>query len=292
VCPTPWTLERTLVVGSAGGPVDFTNIIDMEVGRDGKIYVTQSFSPSVTVLTAQGRPDRQLGRVGQGPGEFAMMAIKVGMVGDSLWATDMEGVEVFAPNLRPAYSVNFRTAVASEESAFLPEIPLPDGTFLGNRQVNGSAWEQIDRFPLLRFSRTGAVVDTITMVARPSDRFFVEVPDVVRPGRTALLDNPLYEWSDVSWLPVVVTADRTAVLLLGDVRINDERSLLNPLGRPRHAVQAIDSVRPQTGHARGAGVAARRVRGSTCGRRRRQLEAQPVRDGQPDHPGAEAQGRS
>jgi hypothetical protein len=234
VCPNPWRLEQTLVLGTPDDPADFTNVLDLDVGPDGRIYIAQSFVPQVDVYSPQGRRERSIGRAGQGPGEFHMMARKVGTLGDSLWAADLLGVEVFAPNGRPASSVTFRTALPDEGSAFLPYVPLPDGSFLAQRELTGrtlGAYYRRDAFPLLRFSRTGAILDTIAVIPKRAREHYVvmaRVPD----GLELHVDHPLASWTGVSDLPATLTYDRRAVLTIGDVRIEESRpSLLNPFTR-------------------------------------------------------------
>jgi hypothetical protein len=195
-----------------GGDDALSGVLDLEIGPDGRIYVTQQFVSSVTVFTREGEPDGRIGRAGSGPGEFDGWPVRLGWLADTLWVADHWFVHYLAPDGTEIRRVEFTTPIASEASVFRAGAPLGDGTFLGNRTLRGpgmTAFFGADQVPLRRFSATGEILDTIALVAKAPS---------VDPEGLGSADHPLTAWIEAAWLPVTVTPDRSAVMLIGEVR--------------------------------------------------------------------------
>lgn len=62
----------------------------LELDRAGRLHVRQVGEPTVTVLDSTGSFLRHVGREGQGPGEFTVVA-GMGFAGDTLWLYDFPG---------------------------------------------------------------------------------------------------------------------------------------------------------------------------------------------------------
>jgi len=219
-CRATWTLEETLRIGSIEGEVTLTEVFDLELGLGGEIFLAQMFTPEVQVLSAEGRPIRTIGRAGGGPGEFLVTVNRLGFNGDQLWAAYLSGMELFDRDQRPMRSIRFRTVISEQSSAFTPGVLLADGTVLGNRQITltresrGGGFFNAGSAPLLRFSPSGAVLDTIVLVERAPGWF---VDDL-------LVEHPLHDWHDISWLPVTAFPDGGSVVLIGNVRSGGDRN--------------------------------------------------------------------
>jgi hypothetical protein len=231
-CPTPWKLVETLKIGSADGRDALAEVLAFDIGPDGRIYVAQLSTPYIAVFDPRGRPAGTIGRAGQGPGEITMWVDRMRWQGDTLWAIDLNRTHLFTPDGKPAGEVSFKSAAfPSEASTFLGGLPLADGSILGRRSLYADLGTSMAGFfdakalPLRRFSRTGAVLDTIVMVQLPISRR-VKVPGA---GAGAIL-NPFTFWYAEEWLPVVVTADNSAVILLGGARIEKPAPTLFNLG--------------------------------------------------------------
>jgi YD repeat-containing protein len=232
-CPTPWTLEEVFRLGSVDGPQALNGVNDLEVGRDGRIYVTQFLAPYVSVFDDRGLPVGIIGRGGSGPGEFYLSAVHIGFRGDTLWATDGAALHAFTPDGKEAYQLKWRTRVPQESSAFLPSTPLADGTFLGERQIvmasGKNGFFDAESLPLLRFDRTGAIVDTIGMVRWNQPRFVTLEGGLKADHPLQGMGNPLTPGIE-SLLPVVVTRDYRAVILIGAIETAPPAPTLRNLG--------------------------------------------------------------
>ena len=213
-CPTPWIATEDLRIGTVAGDVTLEWVRDLSVGPSGKVYVVEEWSQSVSVFDSAGQPLGRVGRPGSGPGEFGSSPNALGFRGDTLWATDRFRTQFFAPDGSPVRQASFRIPIPSEATNMVSGTPLADDTYLGFRLLRPpvDAFYSRDWVPLRRFSETGSVVDTIAMVPPPPT---VAIP---RSGGLSFSEHPLTAWQGASWLPVVATADGTAVVLVGDVR--------------------------------------------------------------------------
>lgn len=172
VCRASWEIEETLRVGSASGDLALTLVTDLDVGPDGRIYLTQMMVPEVWVLSPDGAFERTLGRAGAGPGEFLTAASHLGWRGDSLWVADSQRLHWFADDGASLGTVDFRTHVLETGSILVPGVPLADGTFLPARMVNDyrTFAAPVASRPIKRLSPDGEIVDTLGVVPW-ADRF-------------------------------------------------------------------------------------------------------------------------
>lgn len=106
--PPAWQLEPVLRLGTLeGGPEQFGQIRSLLADSEGAIYVADNHANVVRVFAADGRHLRDIGRQGQGPGEFGDL-YSLAWLGDALAAMD------------PA---NSRIGVFSRQGAWLEAIP-------------------------------------------------------------------------------------------------------------------------------------------------------------------------
>ena len=213
-CST-WSLEETLRIGALDGEQALTGVLDLDLDPARNAYVAQVFTPHIAVFSSTGDHLRTIGRAGSGPGEFDGWPSRLGWIGDTLWVKDHSAVKIFSPEGSEVRRIRFTYVMAEEGSEFRPGTPLADGTLLGTRVLAGDipAFYTADSLSLPRFRPDGTLAG---IVAR-----------VVQPIRVSLSDgsfasHPLASWNGVSWVPVVVTADGTAVLFVQD----------NPTGSP------------------------------------------------------------
>jgi hypothetical protein len=91
VTPHP-TLVEDLRIGTIDGSpeTEFTNIVGIDVGSDGRIYVLDRSSSNVRVFAPDGSYLRTLGREGQGPGELRRGGVSGVFVTptDTVWVAD------------------------------------------------------------------------------------------------------------------------------------------------------------------------------------------------------------
>lgn len=112
-----WTLDAVhqLGGGSPAGPFEFGSIQDIDVDREGNVYVLDGMNTSVVVFDRDGRLRGTFGRSGDGPGELRQpMGIAV---------TD-DGEIVVAEPFRVRYTVF--TADGQVRQTLTPEIHISD----------------------------------------------------------------------------------------------------------------------------------------------------------------------
>jgi hypothetical protein len=108
------TEVREIAVSEADARL--TSVSELAVDSRGMIYVPDPLRHRVLVLSPAGAVQRQVGRRGQGPGEFRMIRGVQVLPGDSLLVYDPElgRISVYAPDaLVPAYTVSLAGKLSS-----------------------------------------------------------------------------------------------------------------------------------------------------------------------------------
>ena len=221
-CDGPWVLEETLRLGSVDGEGVLTYVRDLAIGPDGRVYLLQSWDP-IRVFWSDGRPAGRIGRQGEGPGEWPAPLSDLGWRGDTLWVRHRFGTQFLLADGEEVRRVSFRIPLPLEGSRLNSGRPLPDGTFLPGRTVNEDShlFLKADRAALRRVSATGEIVDTLAIVERHLASHTLE-HETDRYGWGVMTEHPLGPWSDENWLPVAATPDGFAVVLIGEVRDDEE----------------------------------------------------------------------
>lgn len=88
-----WSLSEDLRIGSVDGPDALTLVASLTVDRQGRIYVLEPENQRVRVFGSDGTALAELGRRGDGPGEFRL-PLHMGWVGDTLWVFDVAASRV------------------------------------------------------------------------------------------------------------------------------------------------------------------------------------------------------
>jgi hypothetical protein len=107
------------------------------VSADGVVYATQPQESTIRSYDRQGRFLREIGREGEGPGEFDRPGA-LGWRGDSLWVQDAGNrrISFFGPDLRYARSVSFTGGgPMTRDRPNIPGYALADGSVLGYWQA-------------------------------------------------------------------------------------------------------------------------------------------------------------
>jgi hypothetical protein len=156
-----YRMTREVRYGAVEGPNALTRVGQIIPLRDG-VVITQPTEHLLRFFSLDGRFRTTIGRRGGGPGEFQHISY-AGSRGDSVWVSDAQ-----------SYRVTFfgrDGSVVREFSwppgRFAPARVLADGTLTGDiivRQGVGAAPEKSARWPVLRFSTQGAVIDTMYFV--------------------------------------------------------------------------------------------------------------------------------
>jgi hypothetical protein len=93
-----WEGREILRLGGVDGPAALAGVFDGEFARDGRILVAQT-NAGLAEFGPNGRYLRTVGRKGPGPGEFTFMS-RLGWKADTLWAVDMNRLNLFDSDLR------------------------------------------------------------------------------------------------------------------------------------------------------------------------------------------------
>ncbi|MEJ2541384.1 MAG: 6-bladed beta-propeller [Gemmatimonadota bacterium] len=159
-----WTLEQDLVIGTAEGDpaYQFGQIAGLDIGDDGRVYVTDQQAQQVRIFGADGTFQSTLGQPGSGPGE---LSANVGQV----FVTP--GDTVLVPDLGLQRLARYGPSGETLESTPLPlagGIPVkwmeaPDHSLLQQAMVMQlPGQEEVEQKNLLlRRNTHGEVVDTV-----------------------------------------------------------------------------------------------------------------------------------
>lgn len=179
---TTWlALEEDLRIGSLDDPDEAFGIVTwLRVGPDGRVYSHHFGDSFLRRWTPDGEPDGQVGRAGEGPGEFEDPRT-FGFFGDTLWVMDirryrvtfMDGDGMLLGTVSPPVNIG-RDPNRPDLPAARPVRPLRDGTFLAitpgfsSRVASGDLTEA----PAQRVSVEGQLLQEFwSMPYRPSDVF-------------------------------------------------------------------------------------------------------------------------
>jgi hypothetical protein len=207
-----WTVREEVRIGGADNPTqELTRVGDVLLGAGGLIYIAQPSDLTIRVFDRTGRFLHNVGRKGEGPGEFRMLH-SIGFLADTLYATDqsLRRVSLFSPDGTVARTYGLATPLIGSPptriySPTVPTILLPDGTGIVRPSIPiswlnaGKEW-----IPIFRLMADGQSIDTITQAE-------YEVPNVVINSRGNRLgvprpfsDAPIYE----------LLADGTGILIV------------------------------------------------------------------------------
>lgn len=171
-----WTATEELRIGAVDDPVyGLTAIGDAALGPDGTLYTMHGQEPFVRRWSPDGRHLQDIGRAGEGPGEFDTPA-SMGFFGDSLWVWD-----------RRLYRATWFDADGNVLGTESPEVDLGDAGAEPNHQParprgplrDGSWWGAMPAFshqvsagtltraPTVRMTAEGEALDTIWVRSYP-----------------------------------------------------------------------------------------------------------------------------
>ena len=178
-----WTLsERELRIGSVDDPEYIIGFIgDIALGPDGLLYTLEWGEGSVRRWTPDGQPAGNIGRLGEGPGEFEQPT-DLGFFGDSLWVWDMDAYRVSYFDLDGAFlgSVSPKVEFGGPGGAPpRPGTPLRDGTFVGTSPMwaHGIATGTLKESAYAHMDADGAILSRIWAMPFESHDIFALLND-------------------------------------------------------------------------------------------------------------------
>jgi hypothetical protein len=220
--PAPPTrpLVATLRIDGAGH--DWATIRAVRVTTDGRILLLTQDQPrgdptTIRVFSADGSPVGNMGRAGQGPGEFSGIS-SIGVVGDTIWAgdrvarrvtwfrTDGSVLRVVSADRMAAGGAPSRGSATPHLLGWSPPLAVfADATMLirpAIGPINGTA-----PVPIYRTSSSGVVLDTAVVLQQSVG--LAAVPHPSEPGRSIIIDNP---FAAGQWAAVSVDGRRIAIV--------------------------------------------------------------------------------
>lgn len=157
-----------LRIGTLDGPerVSFGQIQDLSVGSDGSIFVADLHPQSVKRFDARGQFVRQIGREGEGPGEYrSLLGLEMLSSGElAVWDLGNRRVTIYgaAGEYARSFPVTFgvfarRALVVDSADRFYIKIHLSEPRVLANGRFGGFESGYV------RLSQTGGVLDTLRL---------------------------------------------------------------------------------------------------------------------------------
>lgn len=181
--------ELTVVLdatyGASGGPGALSSVFDVDVDRQGNVFVSEPEFGQVMVFAADGQPLVPIGRRGEGPGEFQFPG-NLSWLGDTLAVLDFQrGIQLMGTEGEYFDRISFRIEGEGERFAAVPMFPLADGSIvsfspaLAGEVVQGRRTVQT----WLKVSRHGVILDTLAHLRLPGTFYSLDVPgDHTRTG--------------------------------------------------------------------------------------------------------------
>lgn len=156
-------VARGQVYGAGEGEGALSAVFDVDVGADGRVFVSEPSFARVVVFNADGSFQRTLGRRGRGPGEFQMPG-NLMWLGDTLTVLDFQqGITLMSPEGEYYDRISFSVRGESQIFPLAPILPLADGSVGSFAPSPGS--EVLAGRTLtetwLRMSRSGEMLDTL-----------------------------------------------------------------------------------------------------------------------------------
>jgi hypothetical protein len=244
-----WTLGESVVQlgGSAGtGPEVFSELRHVLLSPDASVYLVDSKTTGVLRFRDDGTFVNEIGRVGDGPGEFRWIS-DLGLRHDTLWVADSRNRrrQFFSPDgalagSQPWKTWNVPTGPRQSRSvqprglfredlglAHVPTLsPLPDAPSAPGHGTVG---------PLAFHDTSGIARDTIAWLAQGSELFLIDMQAkgyLHFPGPNHFIETPLWNVAPDGSLIAVVDrpAPKTAASAAYRVRVWSGR------GEPRFTV--------------------------------------------------------
>jgi hypothetical protein len=182
-----WTAAREVRAGALDGPGILGEIFHVELSRANEILVAQTAPPTISLFDAEGRFLRDVGRPGEGPGEFRSLS-RIGWMGDTLWAMDFFGarLHLFDQRLQFARTITPRvTETPADADRILPGPLMADGSILGVPLTT----RPTDTEPIALLQETGELVRIVARVSTRGRTVEIRLPS----GSASNIGHP---WPD------------------------------------------------------------------------------------------------
>ena len=207
--------EQIIRIGSVDDPVTALTSFDLlEVAGDGRIITLHDDVQEGRIHARDGSLIAVFGGSGDGPGEFAGGARRMGLVGDEIWVYDWDSYRFSYFDLAGDFIRDERFERGAWDPTDLTGPPSPDGK-LGDGSIRGHpmvaassvASGEVTSVAEMRLGLDGAVLDTILVRPLGGDQLAYEWGRGGMYGRQPYADSRILEIS--RWRLEVVDVDRT-----------------------------------------------------------------------------------
>lgn len=210
---------RTVVGDEAEHETALTPIADMSSPPRGDLYLVLPMDGTVRRFTADGDFVGDIGRPGDGPGEFRGPA-HMGWVSDTLWVWDqaLHRLTLFTPDGNLVRSVALPSRRLPPFGATVARVfVIGEDQLVAESSVPGKvrATGLVDARPLWRLSQEGEIIDTLALLD-VSDNAFFRI--TLENGSETLGSNPIRDYPVFDVSPsgeAIVIVDRRVALAAG-----------------------------------------------------------------------------
>ncbi len=203
---------RGQVFGANEGEGALSDVFDVDVGGDGRVFASEPNFARIVVFHADGSYERTLGRRGRGPGEFQAPG-NLTWLGDTLTVLDfLQGITLMSADGEYHDRISFSVQGQSRSFPLGPILPLADGSVGSYAPSPGSdvLAGRVTNEVWLKMSRAGEELDTLALRNLRGAFYALETPE-----RTREFSHPL------STSEVLAAPPNSAFLVLANRSIPD-----------------------------------------------------------------------
>lgn len=235
-----WVTEADHEIGELlAGDAVFARVDHVRVGDDGRrVFVLESGTGRVSVWTVNGVLQKELGGIGDGPGEFAG-AETIKLLEDGFYVRDSRRYTVFADDGTVVKTVPHPPSTLSYRGFRLaPRLLLPDGGFLAVPQLPSmvtAGWlgdDPVHELPVFHLSFEGNSWNMDTTVVLDIENQGLSIGSLDRP-----LGNTVQPWGDADQAHY---DPRTGTVVVVRTSVTDGRVQLLEVAPAGDTVWALD----------------------------------------------------
>lgn len=91
--PVQWKLTPTIAVGDGSNTIELERVRSVQLLRDGRVLISDGGAKTIFVVDEAGRPQRPIGRTGQGPAEYGSPGT-LATIGDTIAVLDVGNTRI------------------------------------------------------------------------------------------------------------------------------------------------------------------------------------------------------
>lgn len=198
-----WAATLQVRAGAMDGPGSLGDVFRVAMGPKGEILAAQPAVPTISVFDSIGHFVRDVGRAGEGPGEFGILGA-LGWTADTLWVMDVGRARLHLFDRELEFVRTITPMISDLPPGAMRVFPGPllaDGSIMAIPMMSGAA----DSHPLILLNEDGSVRRTLPPLPYAGH-------EVVVRGSGGPIDEVANPWSEVPlWTPA---ADGRSILIV------------------------------------------------------------------------------